>query len=319
MRKPISFIEKIYNWRIVILIVLLAGIFSIVSAQFFALSTIQGVLFLLPAYGVIAIGMTLVIIIGELDVSVGGTYALSGLVVYHLLPYGLGVALLGGLVIGALIGLINGLVVFKLHVNSLITTISMSFILSGVALLTASKTVQINSRALIDLGNASLWLFPYAAIFYIALTALFFWVLKRTSFGLQLYAVGGSRISSNYSGINTSCIGIVVFVLSGIFAALGGLLTVARLGAASPLYGSDTAIYVITAVLLGGTTLTGGYGDVIKSFLGILLLSLFSKGFTLLQIPAFYQNMIIGIFLILLLLAGKKLADRHAVVRVPQA
>jgi ribose transport system permease protein len=100
-------------------------------------------------------------------------------------------------------------------------------------------------------------------------------------------------------------------VLSGLFAALGGILYSARLGAASPLYGGDVAIYVITAVLLGGTTLSGGYGDVVKSFLGILLLSLFSKGFTLLQIPAFYQNMIIGAFLILLLYAGKKLSERR--------
>lgn len=314
MRRGISAVERIYNWRVAILIVLLAGIFSLVSAEFFSLRTIERVLFLLPAEGTVAIGMTLVIIMGELDVSVGGTFALSGLVFYRLLPYGVVPAIAGALLIGMLIGLINGLIIFKLKVNSLITTIAVGFILSGVALLTADKTMRVINDLVVGFGNTSLWLFPYSAIFYLLLTVAIQFMLKRSRSGIQLYAVGGNRISSAYTGISVNRVGISVFVLSGLFAALGGLLYTARLGAASPLYGSDTAIYVITAVLLGGTTLSGGSGDVVKTFLGILLLSLFTKGFTMLQVPAFYQNMIIGAFLILLLYAGKKLSQRRRVV-----
>lgn len=314
MRKGISAVERIYNWRVAILIVLLAGIFSLVSAEFFSLRTIERVLFLLPAEGTVAIGMTLVMIMGELDVSVGGTFALSGLVFYRLLPYGIVPAIAGALLIGMLIGLINGLIIFKLKVNSLITTIAVGFILSGVALLTADKTMRVINDLVVGFGNTSLWLFPYSAIFYLLLTVAIQFMLKRSRSGIQLYAVGGNRISSAYTGISVNRVGISVFVLSGLFAALGGLLYTARLGAASPLYGSDTAIYVITAVLLGGTTLSGGSGDVVKTFLGILLLSLFTKGFTMLQVPAFYQNMIIGAFLILLLYAGKKLSQRRRVV-----
>jgi len=314
MRKGISAVERIYNWRVAILIVLLAGIFSLVSAEFFSLRTIERVLFLLPAEGTVAIGMTLVMIMGELDVSVGGTFALSGLVFYRLLPYGIVPAIAGALLIGMLIGLINGLIIFKLKVNSLITTIAVGFILSGVALLTADKTMRVINDLVVGFGNTSLWLFPYSAIFYLLLTVAIQFMLKRSRSGIQLYAVGGNRISSAYTGISVNRVGISVFVLSGLFAALGGLVYTARLGAASPLYGSDTAIYVITAVLLGGTTLSGGSGDVVKTFLGILLLSLFTKGFTMLQVPAFYQNMIIGAFLILLLYAGKKLSQRRRVV-----
>jgi ribose transport system permease protein len=312
MRNKVSVVERIYNLRILILIILLAAIFSAASSDFFAPLTIEKVLLLLPASGAVAIGMTLVMIVGELDVSVGGVFALSGLLVYRLLPHGLALALAGALLVGALIGLFNGFVVFKLKVNSLIATIAVSFILSGVALLVANKTMQVKSPALIDFGSDSIWLLPYSALFYIALTLVVQFILKRTRFGIQLYAAGGSRLSGRYSGIDVDRMGISVFVVSGLFAALGGILYTARLGAASPLYGGDVAIYVITAVLLGGTTLSGGYGDVVKSFLGILLLSLFSKGFTLLQIPAFYQNMIIGAFLILLLYAGKKLSERRA-------
>jgi ribose/xylose/arabinose/galactoside ABC-type transport system permease subunit len=311
MRSTISPGARLFALRIPILVVLLSAAFSLLSADFFSLGTIEKVLFLLPSEGAVAIGMTLVMIIGELDMTVGGVFALSGIVLYRLLPLGLPVALIAALAMGAAIGLANGIIIFRLRVNSLIATIAVSFILSGLALLAVDKTVQIVSPPLVGFGNGSLWLFPYSALFFLALVALFQFLLRRTRFGLRLYAVGGSRISSQYSGISTKATGIGIFVLSGIFAALGGLLYAARLAAASPLYGGDTAIYVLTAALLGGTAIGGGSGDVVKTLLGILLLSIFSKGFTMLQVPAFYQNMIIGAILILLLLAGKTLEEKR--------
>jgi ribose transport system permease protein len=168
MRNKVSAVERIYNFRIPILIVLLAAIFSAASSDFFAPLTIEKVLLLLPSSGAVAIGMTLVMIVGELDVSVGGVFALSGLLIYRLLPHGLVLALAGALLMGVLIGLFNGLVVFKLKVNSLVATIAVSFILSGVALLVANKTMQVKSPALLDFGSDSLWLLPYSALFYIA-------------------------------------------------------------------------------------------------------------------------------------------------------
>jgi ribose transport system permease protein len=312
MRNTTSLGGRIFALRIPLLVVLLSAAFSLLSADFFSLRTIEKILFLLPSEGAVAIGMTLVMIVGELDVSVGGVFALSGIVLYRLLPLGLLPALAGALAAGLLVGLFNGFVIFKLKVNSLIATIAVGFVLSGVALLAVDRTVQVKSDLLVGFGNNSLWLFPYSAIFYLLLVALFQFILKRTRFGIRLYAVGGSRLSSAYTGIGVQAIGIAVFALSGVFAALGGVLYSARLAAASPLYGGDTAIYVITAALLGGTAIGGGSGDVMKSLLGILLLSLFTKGFTMLQVPAFYQNMIIGAILILLLLAGKTLAGRRA-------
>ena len=133
------------------------------------------------------------------------------------------------------------------------------------------------------------------------------YLLKRSAFGVRLYAVGGNRLSSTYSGIHVNRMGILLFVLSGLFASLGGVLMAARLSTASPLRGSETAIVVITAVLLGGTTLGGGYGDVVKSLLGILLLSLLTKGLTQLEVPAYFQGMIVGVILIFLLYVGSKL------------
>jgi ribose transport system permease protein len=304
-------LERMYDFRIPILIVLLTIVFSVISSDFLSLRTVNTLFLLLPANGVVAIGVTLVMIIGELDLSVGGVLALSGLMMVKLLPIGAVQAVLISLAAGAFIGLVNGLVIHKLKVNSLITTIAVGFILSGVSLLFSEGTVFYEQKALTDFGNKSLWVFPYTTLLYFGLTLLVQYLLKRSTFGIKLYAVGGNRLSSEYSGIHVNRMGISLFVLSGLFASLGGVLMAARLSTASPLRGSETAIVVITAVLLGGTTLGGGFGDVVKSLLGILLLSLLTKGLTQLEVPAYYQGMIVGVILIFLLYVGSKLAQRE--------
>ncbi len=309
--KKSKLIERIYNFRILILIIILLIVFSLMSRDFVSLKTINTLLLLLPSNGVVAIGVTMVMITGELDLSVGGVLSLSGLLLVKLLPLGLPFAIIVSLIAGAFVGLLNGLIVNKLNVSSLITTIAMGFVLSGLVLLLSEGTVHFENKALTSFGNESLWIFPYTTLFYFALTLAIQYILKQSIFGLKLYAVGGSRISSSYSGIKTKRMGIILFILSGLFASLGGILLSSRLSTASPLYGSETAIIVITAVLLGGTTLGGGYGDVLKTFSGIFLLSLLTKGLTQLEVPAFYQNMIIGVILIFLLYVGKRLHEKE--------
>ncbi|KPJ86228.1 MAG: hypothetical protein AMS17_13420 [Spirochaetes bacterium DG_61] len=306
-----TILERIYDFRIPLLIVLLVIAFSIISSDFLSLRTVNTLLLLLPANGVVALGVTMVMIIGELDLSVGGVVALSGLMMVKLLPLGTAVAVVVSLAAGGFIGLVNGVIINKLKVNSLITTIAVGFILSGFSLVFSEGTVFYENKVLTGFGNRSLWIFPYTTLLYFIMTLLIQYVLQRSTFGIKLYAVGGSRISSDYSGINVTRMGIVVFILSGLFAGLGGVLLAARLSTASPLRGSETAIVVITAILLGGTTLGGGYGDVVKSLLGILLLSLLTKGLTQLEVPAYYQSMIIGVILIFLLYVGSRLSRRE--------
>jgi ribose transport system permease protein len=303
-------VERIYGFRIVMLIVVLLATFSLASKNFFSLRTVEKTLLLLPSDGVVAVGVTLVMIVGELDVSVGGVLSVSGLILVKLLPLGLWAAVLAALAAGAAIGFINGYVVNRLKVNSLITTVAMGFVLSGVSFLLAGQSVGYKNETLTGFGNVSLWVFPVSTLFYFFVTALIQLTLKITPFGLKLYAVGGSRTSSAYSGIDVRRMGIGIFVLCSFFAALGGVLYSARLATASPTFGGDTAIFVITAVLLGGTTLGGGNGDVVRTLLGVILLSLLTKGFTQLQVPAYYQNMVIGAILILLLFAGAKLSQK---------
>ena len=309
-KKNISKLNVFYNLRILILIIIAIILFSVLSRGFFTLQTLNSILSLMSAYGVIAIGQTLVILIGDLDLSVGSIMSISGLLLIKLMPYGIGVAVISSIMVGVLVGILNGLIITRFKVNSIIATIGMNFLLLGIANLISEGTIHLSDNPVVAFGNSVIWYIPYIAIIYIALTLLVQYILKRTTFGIKLYCVGANRTSCELSGINDSNIELLTFVLSGIFASLGGLLYTAKLAAASSLIGGDVPIYVITAVLLGGTTLGGGYGDSVKTFSGILLITLITKGLTVLNVAAYFQNMIIGIILILLLFIGRKLTAR---------
>jgi ribose transport system permease protein len=215
-----------------------------------------------------------------------------------------------GMLSGVFIGLINGLIITKFKVNSLITTIGMSFLLGGVAFLLSDGTIHLKDHPIVDFGNGVLWYIPYIALVYIFLTIIIQYILRRTTFGIKLYCVGANRFSCDFSGINAKNIELLAFILSGFFAAFGGLIYSSKLAAASPLIGSDVPILVITAVLLGGTTIGGGYGDVVKTLSGIFLITIITKGLTLMNVEAYFQNMTIGLILIVLLFIGRKLTAK---------
>lgn len=310
LKQKASILNIFYNLRILILIIIVIVLFSSLSKGFFTLKTMNSILSLISAYGTIAIGQTLVIIIGGLDVSVGGIMSISGLLLIKLMPYGTFVAVSACILSGVFIGLINGLIITRFKVSSLITTIGMSFLLGGVAYLISDGTIHLKNNPIVGFGNSVLWYVPYIAIIYIALTLIVQYILKRTTLGVKIYCVSANRLSCDFSGINVRNIELLAFILSGLFASLGGLIYSMKLAAASPLIGSDVPIYVITAVLLGGTTIGGGYGDVAKTLSGIFLITLITKGLALLNVEAYFQNMIIGIILIVLLFVGRRLTAR---------
>ena len=310
LKQKASILNIFYNLRIVILIIIVIVLFSSLSKGFFTLKTMNSILSLISAYGTIAIGQTLVIIIGGLDVSVGGIMSISGLLLIKLMPYGTFVAVSACILSGVFIGLINGLIITRFKVSSLITTIGMSFLLGGVAYLISDGTIHLKDNPIVGFGNSVLWYIPYIAIIYIVLTLIVQYILKRTTLGVKIYCVSGNRLSCDFSGISVRNIELLAFILSGLFASLGGLIYSMKLAAASPLIGSDVPIYVITAVLLGGTTIGGGYGDVAKTLSGIFLITLITKGLALLNVEAYFQNMIIGIILIVLLFVGRRLTAR---------
>jgi len=268
---------------------------------------------LIPTNGVIAVGMTLVILIGELDLSCGAVLASSGLIMARILPFGLPTAILAALGWGGFIGFINGWSVSKLKINSLIVTLATTFIVGGLSLLISDRPLHFNNQFLRIFGNEGFLSIPYTVMVFFLLVILFQLLLKKTRFGLKIYAIGGSQLAAHYAGIDVKRIQNFVFIISGLLSSLGGIILGSRLLAAGPIYGQEAAIVAITSVLIGGTVLGGGRGDMIKTFWGVMVLGILTKGMNLLLLPAYLQDMIVGSILILTLISSK-IAQRKEII-----
>jgi len=303
MSRERSTLGKKFDVWIIFLGLLL--VFFILSPDFRSVGTIKALLLLIPTNGVISVGMTLVILIGELDLSCGAVLASSGLIMAKLLPYGLPIAILAALGWGGLIGFINGWSVSRLKMNSLIVTLATTFIVGGLSLLISDGPRHFDNQFLRKFGNEGLLSIPYTVMVFFFLVILFQILLKKTRFGLNIYAVGGNHLAAHYAGINVEEIQILVFVLSGLLSSLGGIILSSRLLAAGPIYGQEAAIVAITSVLIGGTALGGGRGDTVKTFWGVMILGILTKGMNLLLLPAYFQDMIVGSILILTLISSR--------------
>ncbi len=258
-------------------------------------------------YGIMAIGMMILLISGVFDLSVGSTMGLGGLVSAITLTLGASpaVAILTGILSGLLIGLINGLIVEIAGVNALITTIGTMYIGRG-----------ISEIVLVGRGYAGYTDFPenfnnlgrgqFLNIYYmfwilLALLVIFQLVLRYTKFGRQLFFIGGNYEASEKLGINARRIRILAFVLSGALAAFAGILVTSRAGIANRYTGVGAHMDVIIACIIGGGSLIGGQGSIVGAFSGMVFMVLMSNAFNLYAIPPQWQSILVGIILLLVI------------------
>ena len=261
--------------------------------------------------GIMAVGMTFVLVSGEVDLSVGSTYGLCGIAVGVLLVagYPLALAIAAGLVLGAGIGLINGVLSTYLRVPSLIATLGTLSMVRGAALiLTDGKPVTVNARN--GVGEADLAMFeflgqgkvlgiPMQLAFFIVLALAGWFLLSRTSFGFRIFAVGGSAKAARVSGINVASVKIWALTLMGTLAALAGTLSLAFLpsGQAGRM-GLGLELDVIAATIVGGTTLAGGEGTILGTVLGVLIIGVLRNGLVLTGVSPFAQEFLIGLVIV---------------------
>jgi len=262
--------------------------------------------------GIMSVGMTFVLISGEIDLSVGATYALGGLGAGMLIVMGwpLGPALLLGLMIGAAVGLINGVLSTYGRLPSLIATLGMMSIIRGSALLlTDGQPVTVNVRNGADpqvletfklIGQGYLFnVIPMQLVFFAAVALLGWIVLSRTAFGFRVFAVGGSVKAARVSGIHVQGIKIWAFVIMGVLAALAGILSMAFLPSGQAgRTGLGLELDVIAAVVVGGASLAGGIGTIIGTVLGVLIIGVLRNGLVLMGVSPFMQEVMIGLVII---------------------
>ena len=292
-------IEVLQDLGLLAVIALGAVALSFLSPVFFTRLNIENLLFSSTIVAVVAIGEAFVILVAGIDLSVGAVLALSSVLAvglvndYGVSPYLAAAASLGA---GALAGLVNGFNVTRLQIPALIATLAMmtvarglAFIYSGGQNIAPVPDVYVNVQAL-RLGGV-----PVIIIFTLALSAVAHVALTRTRFGRSLYATGGNPVAARLSGIRTNQVVIGAYVISGVLAALGGLMITARLEAGAATAGQGMELTVISAVVIGGVSLFGGEGKIAGVLLGVLLLGLVQNAINLLNVPPNYDYLVSGL------------------------
>ena len=305
--------------RTVIALIAVFTFFSITAPNFLTVGTllIVGKHVAINAY--LAIGMTFVILTAGIDLSVGSIVGLTGIVAGLLLDQGLRVAplhltiypnvvetILITLCVGALVGVLNGLLITKLNVAPFIATLGTLYIARGAALLISDGQTFPNLVGRPELGNTG---FPYlgdgtilgvpvAIVALVAIGALAAYVAARTPFGRQVYAVGGNERAALMSGVRIDRIKIIVYTISGLCAAFAGLVVASELVAAHPASGETFELNAIAATVLGGTSLAGGRGSVGGTIIGAFVIGVLSDGLVMLGVSSFWQMVIKGTVII---------------------
>ena len=283
------------------LVLLCVGI-SLLTPVFFTAVNIKNVLRDASLVAIAGIGMVMIILLGEIDLSVGSTQAVAGIIAVAVLNQfeSVTLALGAALVAGALVGLCNGLLVTKAGINSLIATLGMMAILRGSAMVsTQAVSIQGKVEGFVEVGTGYLGPIPIPVLVTFVLFGLFYYVLHHTILGRYIYAIGGNIQAARLAGLAVDRTRVLVFVLGGVLAALSAFILASRLNSGQPNAGLGFELQVIAAVILGGISLTGGVGTLGGAFIGILILTVLSNGLVLLNVSSFYHDIARGAVIIL--------------------
>ena len=304
----INVTELLARYNLLILLMVFIIIASALSPKFLTLKNFLNLIQQSSIPGMIAIGMTFVILVAGIDLSVGSIAALAGMVAAILISTGIPIplAIFAALFVGAVLGFVNGFLSTKFNIPAFIATLAMMVSARGLALLlTNGKPVFGLPESFGVLGGGFIGVFPVSGLIWIALTIIAAVILKYTAFGRNLYAVGGNPESAHLSGIRVDRHLISVFVISGILSALAGIVLASWLTVGQPTAAKGAELNAIAAVVLGGTGLFGGTGGVLGTFAGVLLLSIITNIFNLLGLASYYQDIFMGLIIVLALILNK--------------
>jgi len=322
MKRIIKIIEKFYSYRPATIFIILIGlvtIFSVFSPNhtFLNLKVITSILRITPILGIVSIGVTILMICGEFDLSVGSILAFCSMIMAILFSNGMNVFLAAfiALIIGAFVGMLNGIITVKFGIPSFITTLGMMMILRGVVLL-LSEGMPISFHpeqkhhifSSIFVGN--ILGIPMQFIWFLRVAFLFWIVLEHHKFGNWVYATGGNKEAARAMGIPTNKTKIICFIIVGILCAFSGIIETTRIYSSYPLQAEGMNLLAISATVIGGTALSGGVGTIIGTVCGAILIQVIDTGLLLLRAPAFWFRTFIGMLIILVVIINKYLRRR---------
>jgi len=310
-------ILKIRELIIFLCVLVTAFVFYLIQPgaanRFLTPDNLKAILTGLAPDGLIAIGMTFVIITGGFDLSVGSTLALGGYVasVAVLSGYSATTAVALGVLSGAIVGLVNGFIITKIKVNPLVTTLGTMTIVRGLVLVETQGRVMTGfPQSFRRLGEGSVMGVFYPVIIFLVLAVIADLLLRHSRFLRQNYYVGGNEEAARLSGIDVDRVRIVMYVITGMLAAMAGVITTAKNDSASPIAGTGAELRVIAAVVIGGASLNGGVGTVLGTFLGLLLTGMIANGLGFMSVSFYAEGIITGLILIVAVMIDQLTGER---------
>ncbi|MGQ9615451.1 MAG: ABC transporter permease [Spirochaetota bacterium] len=285
-------------------LVVIVAAFAILSRDFYSIYNISTMLTNIAFSGIVAGTLTVVMVMGGLDISIGGNIALTSCLVAYLYnienPPATGLIILIALMLGAAIGGFNGLVITRVNLNPIITTLGTMAITRGMGyVLTKSRSILIMENVVGFIGRGSIAFIPFPLILFILIFAILSIVMDRSKYGRKIYCIGANQEAAKLSGINVRRVKFIAYLVSGIAASLSGLILTGQSAVGMPQHATGSELDVITAVLLGGTSLAGGKGNILGTLAGVLILGVLYNGFTMIGFRYVHIRVFQGAILIL--------------------
>lgn len=309
------------RYGIPLFIVLLCIYFTFSAPKFLTVDNLLNVLRQISINTIVALGMTFVIITAGIDLSVGSIVALSAVISTGVLkngitlfghtlqtsyPWNVPFGIIVGLLLGIFLGLFNGFFITRFNMPPFVVTLAMMTIARGLAFIyTGGFPISELPQSFIFIGTGYLGPFPLPVIIMLICALLMHYILTRTTFGRYVFAIGGNEEAARLSGIDVNRVKLIVYTLSGFLAALAGIILAARLGSGDPKTGNMYELNAIAAVVLGGTSLSGGKGNIGGTFLGALLIGIIDNGLVLMRVSTFYQYVVKGAIILAAVLLDK--------------
>ena len=318
MKKENKVIHYLLKFRVLIIFAVMFAAMCLMSDRFLSQTNILNMMRQCSINGLLAVGMTFVLITGGIDLSVGSILSLSAIVGCSFIQSGSAnsplVCIAVAVGIGLAIGLVNGVLVAYGNVPAFIVTLGTQLMAAGAALVFNNGSPISNLKDSYNkIGAGKLFgVIPFPIIIFLAVLAIGAFTQRKTRYGRYVYAVGGNETAAKACGLNTKALTISVYVISGLCAAIAGIVLSSRVKTATAIAGSGYELDAIAAAVLGGTSLSGGVGNMWGTLIGVLIIGLLNNGMLMLNIQSYYQDIIQGFIIILAVFIDVKIARRKS-------
>jgi len=302
-------VDTIRQLILLCMLIVLCIIWSCMTPSFLMFDNLINILRQTSYTAIASIGMTMVIIIAQIDISVGSLIAISGLLAAWAFKTTGSVifAVLAAILSGVVVGFVNGVIVAKGKLHGFIATLASMTVLRGLAyIFTGGDPISVTDPRFTSIGTGYVGFLPIPVIIMAAAIAFGWFIMNKTRFGRYVYAVGGNSEASQWSGLNVDRIKIVVYLIMGVLTSIAGLIVASRLGSGQPSAGTGFETQCIAATAIGGTSMYGGKGKVGGTIIGVLLLSVLSNGMTLINVDSYWQQVIMGVIIVVAVLIDTK-------------